>query len=168
MTQVEPLAVPPQGASSTVWTTISNVTVVPGPNSFTVNFTTDVPCLMAMDWWSQNDPSITASTAVLEGSVRTQHSISTGAMPAGDHTGKTFGFSLRMDANDTSGVGIRPYQGTVQLTGARTTTKGNAQPVRFYQFGGTPPAPAGGGGVGNWNQYTWSQWNSKGTTYPTP
>lgn len=176
MTQVEPLLVPPQGASSIAWVTIRDVQVIPTATSFTVKFFTDFPCLMAMDWWSQNDPSITSASSVLEGVARTQHTISTGAFPAGDHTGKTFGFSLRMDANDTSGLGIRPYQGTVQLLGARTVAKQNALPVRWNTFGdGTRPVDGGGTGplkngpaAGNWSSYTWTQYNPKQTTFPTP
>lgn len=167
MTLPEQLLVPPTGLSTTKFVTISNVQIVPAANSFTVKFETDAACLMAMDFWSQNDPSITTAGATLEGVARTQHTISTGALPAGDHTGKTFGFSLRMDANDVSGFGIRPYQGTVQLLGARTTAKLNALPVRWNTFGdGT--RPAGGGGIGNWSSYTWAQYNPKGSTYPAP
>lgn len=176
MTLPDPLLVGPTGASSTAWITIRNVSYTATATSFTVRFETDFPCLMAMDWWSQNDPSITSGTAVLEGVARTQHVIASGAMPAGDHTGKVMGFSLRLDANDVSGLGIRPYQGTVQLIGARTTAKLNAVPVRWNTFGdGTRPVDGGGTGplkngpaAGNWSSYTWAQYNPKMTTFPTP
>lgn len=164
---MQELLVGPQGASTTKFITISNVRATATATTFTVTFDTDVPCLMAMDWWSQNDPSVITSTAVLEGVARVNHTIASGAFPAGDHTGKVFGFSLRMDANDTSGLGIRPYQGTVQLLGARTVAKNNAVPVRWNMFGdGT--RPSGGGGIGNWSSYTWTQYNPKNTTYPNP
>lgn len=160
---------PTQQAAAYVvgYITLSNVVATPTANSFTVTFDTDIPCKMAMDWWSHNDPSIVASSSVLEGTTVTRHSITTGAMPAGDHTGKYFGFSLRLDATDVSGKTLRSYQGFVRLIGARTTAKLNAVPVRFNNYGdGT--RPAGGAGVGNWSSYTWAQYNPKNTTYPTP
>jgi hypothetical protein len=176
-TTVEPLAAP---AATTAYgipfITLSNIRPIPTASTFSVQFDTDVACKMAMDWWSQNDPSITASTAVLEGSALTRHSIAAGAFPAGDHTGKVFGFSLRLDATDATGLTLRSYQGFVQLLGARTVAKLNAVPVRWNMFGdGTRPANGGGTGpllngpaAGNWSSYTWAQYNPKMTTYPTP
>lgn len=160
--------------TTSTFITISNIAATPAANSFTVTFDTDIPCLMALDWWSQNDPSITVPGSTLEGVLRTRHSISTGALPAGDHTGKYFGFSLRLDANDISGGKLRSYQGMVRLIGARTVAKLNAVPVRWNMFGdGTRPANGGGSGPrlegsGNWSSYTWTQYNPHGTTYPTP
>lgn len=156
--------------------TLSNVSPVPGTNSFTVTFDTDQPVLMAMDFWSQNDPSITNAGSVLEGVLRTHHVIASGALPAGDHTGKFFGFSLRLDANDVQGKTLRSQQGMVQLIGARTTVKGNALPVRWNTFGDGTRPPNGGAvaqgpylvGGGNWSSYKWAQYNPKGTTYPAP
>jgi hypothetical protein len=167
MTEVEPQAItpPPAGTAYGIpFITISNVKAIPTSSTFSVQFDTDVACKMAMDWWSQNDPSITTSTAVLEGSALTKHNIAAGAFPAGDHTGKVFGFSLRLDATDTTGLALRSYQGFVQLLGARTTGKGNAVPVRFYSFSGPMDAAVPAAGQkGNWSTYTWSQWNSKST-----
>jgi hypothetical protein len=151
-----PLAGPPG------FITVSNIRTAPTSNSFTVTFDTDQACLMAMDWWSHNDPSITTGTAVLEGVLRTNHIIASGAFPAGDHTGKMFGFSLRLDANDVTGKLLRAQQGFVQLLGARSVAKANAVPVRFNGFSGpmTAAVPALGT-QGNWSRYTWSQWNPK-------
>ena len=148
--------------------TLSNVRFTATNNSFTVLFDTDQPVLMAMDFWSQNDPSLPAPLAgsVLEGVLRTAHVIASGALPAGNHAGYVFGFSLRLDANDVSGTTLRSYQGYVQLPGARVQ-RNLALPVRWNTFGdGT--RPTGGGGIGNWSSYTWAQYNPKGTTYPTP
>lgn len=155
--------------TTSTFITLSNVAWVPSTNSFTVTFDTDIPCLMAMDFWSHNDPSIPPGTAgsVLEGVLRTHHVISSGALPAGDHTGKYFGFSLRIDANDVSGGKLRSQQGFVKLIGARTVAKQNAVPVRWNMFGGTPPPPAGGAG-GNWSTYTWAQYSPSGKAYPAP
>jgi hypothetical protein len=170
--EIAELAAPAPGTAYGVpYITISNVKPIPTASTFSVQFDTDVACKMAMDWWSQNDPSITVATSVLEGSALTRHNIAAGAFPAGDHTGKVFGFSLRLDATDTTGLTLRSYQGFVQLLGARTVGKGNAVPVKFYTFGdGTRPANGGGTGpylggpnAGNWSSYTWSQWNPKGT-----
>jgi hypothetical protein len=162
--------------------TLSNIRTIPSSTGWTITFDTDQPVLMAMDYWSQNDPSLQNPWAgsVLEGVLTTHHSIATAALPAGKHVGYVFGYSLRLDANDVSGLTLRPQQGLVQLLGARApgqTAFGNALsvPVRFYQFGGTPPPgpggtqPGGGGpNIGNWSTYTWAQYNPKGTTYPTP
>lgn len=159
-------------------TSISNIRAIPTATGFTVTFDTDVPVLMAMDYWAQNDPSLPAPLAgsVLEGVLRQQHSITTSALPAGDHTGKVFGYSLRLDSNDVSGKLLRSQQGFVQLLGARTVAKLNAVPVRFNMYGdGSRPANGGGTGpllngaaAGNWSSYTWAQYNPKMTTYPTP
>lgn len=157
--------------------TISNVKATPGTNAFTVTFDTDQPVLMAMDFWSQNDPSLPAPLAgsILEGVLRTNHTIASGALPAGSHQGFWFGFSLRLDANDVSGKTLRSVQGMVQLTGARAAA-GKTVPVRFGNYGdGTRPANGGATqqgqylvGGGNWSSYTWAQYNPKLTTYPTP
>lgn len=150
-----------------VFATIRDVKATPNPTGFVVTATTDVPILLQLDYWSQNDPSIPSGvggTAPAESGATTQHSFVVGLGTG--HTGYWFGFNFRLDSNDVSGYLWRPYQGLVQISGARVA-RGLSVPVRFYQFGGTPPAPAGGAG-GNWNQYTWAQWNSKGTTYPTP
>ena len=149
MTESPPEVMPMAGLQSGPpgYITISNIKATATNNSFTVTFDTDQPVLMAMDWWSHNDPSITAAGSVLEGVLRTNHTIATGAMPAGDHSGKFFGFSLRLDANDVSGKTLRSYQGFVQLLGARTVAKQNAVNVRWNSFA--------------WNRYTWAQYNPK-------
>lgn len=166
---------PPQIISGPpAFITLSNIRTVPTSNSFTITFETDQPVLMAMDLWSHNDPSIGSMASILEGVLRTNHTIATGALPAGNHAGYYIGYSLRLDANDVSGKTLRSQQGFVQLIGARNQT-GKAVPVRWNQFGDATRPPNGGGnparsmeGSGNWNSYTWAQYNPKGTTYPTP
>lgn len=147
--------------------TLSNVRSIPTNTGFTLTFDTDQPCLMAMDYWSQNDPSLQGlAGSVLEGLNVTHHSIVTNALPAGNHTGYMFGYSLRLDANDSSGKTLRSQQGFVQLLGARSS-RNLSVPVRWNNFGdGT--APPGGAGIGNWSTYKWAQYNPKLTTYPTP
>ena len=173
--EVNPLAIATPITTST-YITISNVVATPAANSFQVTFDTDIPCLMAMDYWAHNDPSLPQPLAGsnLEGVLRTRHTISSGALPAGNHTGYYFGFSLRLDANDVSGGKLRSYQGHVRLIGARSVAKLNAVPVRWNTFGDGTRPPNGGGsgprleGSGNWSSYTWAQYNPKGTTYPAP
>jgi hypothetical protein len=147
--------------------TLSNIRTSSTNNTFTVVFDTDQPVLMAMDYWSYNDPTFTTPGSVLEGVLGTHHTISTGAIaPVVNRAGKVFGFSLRLDAADVSGKTLRSQQAFVQLVGARLQA-GQQLPVRFNMYGdGT--RPAGGGGNGNWSSYTWAQWNPKMTAFPTP
>jgi hypothetical protein len=157
--------------------TLSNIVATPTNAGFTVTFDTDQPVLMAMDYWAQNDPSLPQPLAgsVLEGQLRMRHSITTNALPAGNHGGYTFGFSLRLDAADVSGKSLRSQQGFVRLLGGRVQ-QGRSVPVRFNMYGdGTRPANGGGTtslgqgpAAGNWSSYTWAQYNPKMTTYPTP
>lgn len=175
-------AVPPNQAYTTDFITLSNIRWTPAANAFTVVCDTDVLCKLQMDYWSHNDPSIPQPLAgtVGDATARFQHTFTTPALPAGDHTGKFFGFSIRLDATDVTGRYLRSQQGFVQLIGARTVAKGNAVPVRHNTFGdGTRPANGGavqGSGAqspylvggGNWSSYTWAQYNPKGTVYPAP
>lgn len=161
------LAAPsPNTAYGIPYITLSNVRPVPSTNGFTVYFHTDVPCLMAMDYWSQNDPSLqNLAGSILEGQLVTDHIIPSNVFPAGNHGGYVAGFSLRLDANDTTGLTLRSYQGLVQLLGARQQA-GVQIPVKFYTFGTNYPPPAPGPGAygnGNWSTYSWSQYNPKGT-----
>jgi hypothetical protein len=167
MTMVDPAAAPaPTTAYGIPYITLSNIAWSATNNAFTVTCTTDVACMIQMDYWSQNDPSIPQPIAgtVAEAGPVTRHTFTTPALPGvvGSHAGKVFGFSLRIDANDTTGLTLRSQQGWVQLIGARAYA-GQTLPVRFYTFGnGTPPPPSGGGGNGNWSSYTWAQYNPKG------
>jgi hypothetical protein len=159
------------GPTPQPYITVSNVVVAPGNTTFTVSFDTDVACMMELDWWSQNDPSMTASYAENEGVTRTHHTMTTSK--AATRPGFTYGWSLRLDTNDTSGYLYRALiQGVAQCTGARAAAS-QTVPVRFYAFGGNGSPPPGGtggqgGGTGNWSTYTWAQYNPKRTTYPTP
>lgn len=166
MTMVDPQAIV---AGPPLFATISNVQPIPANNAFQVVFDTDLPIQLQVDYWSQNDPSLPQPLAgtMSEAGPATHHVFSSGALPGGaNHSGYTFGFSIRKDANDVSNLTLRSYQGFVQLTGARST-RGLSVPVRWNTFGdGT--RPAGGGGIGNWSSYTWAQYNPKGSTYPAP
>lgn len=155
--------------------TVSNVLPSSTNQAFTVRFTTDQAVICNIQWWSLDDPSITTITTIVDAGATTTHVFTTANMGAG-HAGKHFAFQINIDPTDTSGLTLRPYIGTVQLIGARAGTP-LAVPVRFYMFGGTPPAPPSGGGTGsppagpaagNWNQYTWAQYNPKGSVFPAP
>jgi len=137
-------------------------------NGFTVTCETDQACILSMDYYPQdgrlssapsNNGTVTDSGALLKHTFTVTFSDARNA-------GQFIGFRIRSDVTDTSGLTLRPYIGSVRLAGSRTTGKGTATPVKFFAFGGAPPAPAGGGtgtSAGSWNQYTWSQWNPKGT-----
>lgn len=157
--------------------TISNIKATPAANAFTVTFDTDIACLIQMDYWSHNDPSIPAGVAgTVTETATMRHTFTTPALPAGDHTGKYFGFGLRLDSNDVSGSQMRGQQGWIRLIGARTVAKNNAVPVRWNTFGDGTRPPNGGGttslgqgpAAGNWSSYTWTQYAPKGTAFPTP
>ena len=146
--------------------TLSNVVAAPTASAVTVTFQTDASCLIALDWYPI-DENISNSGTVTEGAAATNHSMT--FTPGAGHQGHDYGFVIRLAPADTSGLTLRSYTGSIQLLGARTVAQQNALPVRFYQFGGTPPPGAGGtpGGY-NWNTYTWSQYNPRGTTFPAP
>jgi hypothetical protein len=145
------------------------------PNSFTVKFLTDQPCICAMDWAALTGDTTQTGTTSPDAAATTVHSftVTPGSPPAVG--GQQFSFTLRLDNTDTSGLTLRPYNGYLQLVGARTTTNQKALPVRFYTFGGAPPPGAGGtqpggGGpnIGNWSTYIWAQYNPKQSVYPAP
>jgi hypothetical protein len=158
---VSPLVAGPPG-----FITLSNVIPSSTATAFTVSFQTDQPVICRMDWWSQDDPSVTGVVTIVDAGATTQHTFTTASLGAG-HAGKHFNFRLSLDPTDVSGKTLRPYFGTIQLIGARAGTA-LAVPVRFYTFGGTPPPTPGGGGIGNWSTYTWAQYNPKGSIYPAP
>lgn len=165
MTETQPMAAPQIIAGPPSFVTLSNIRTIPRANGFALTFDTDQPVLMAMDFWSHNDPALPNAGSVLEGVLTTHHTIDTGTLPAGNHGGYYLGYSLRLDANDVSGKTLRSQQGMVKILGARTTTNGKAVPVRWNMFGGTPP-PNGQGG--NWSTYTWAQYSPSGKAYPQP
>jgi len=142
--------------------------------TFTISFNSDQAFIARVTYWAGAMTYVGASLGnAIDAAATTRHSI-TITPPAGS-AGKVFAFEITVDATDVSGLTLRPYQGVTQLAGARVpgSQMGASVPVRWNAFGGTPPAPAGGtggqgGGTGNWNQYTWAQYNPKGTTYPTP
>jgi|SRR5215831_7516202 len=166
-------------AGPPLFVTVSNIRVNPSASAFTVTFDSDQAFTAAINWTADTDaPSVGSGPltgVVNEAGPTLRHSIV--VAPAQAAGGKTYTFYIQLASTDASGLVIRPYalDGFVQLTGARTVGNGQALPVRFYQFGGTPPPGAGGtqpggGGpnIGNWSTYTWAQYNPKRTTYPTP
>jgi len=163
-------------AGPPLFVTVSNLRVNPSASAFVVTFDSDQAFQAAVNWTADTDapsPGGGPLTGIAnEAGPTTRHSIT--VAPAQAAAGKTYTFYIQLAAADSSGLLIRPYalDGFVQLVGARAAAN-QTVPVRFYAFGGTPPAPAGGtggqgGGTGNWNQYTWAQYNPKRTTYPTP
>jgi hypothetical protein len=146
--------------------TISDIRTVPTATGFTVTFTTDQSVQCALTWTADTDaPSIGGgplSGTVNDAAATTVHSIA--VTPAQAAGGKTYLFSIGKATTDTTGLVVRPRDGFVQLTGARTPTQpmGQSVPVKFYQFGDTPPAPAGGGpSKTKWSTYVWAQYAPK-------
>jgi hypothetical protein len=150
--------------------TLREIYARPTATAVTLSFLTDQAVQCSVDWYPI-DENIANSGTVTDAAATTSHTLT--FTPGAGHNGKDYGFRIYLAATDVSGLTLRPYNGTIQLLGARAagqTAFGSALsvPVRWNMFGGTPPAPAGGGGIGNWNQYAWAQYNPKGTTYPTP
>jgi len=168
MPQAASIVMGPPGFAS-----ISNVQVIPTATNFVVKWLTDQAVQSDVVWTAITDAAPPGqgpyTGTVAEAGPFTQHSVTVTPSPAAG--GHQYAFRITLDNADSSGLTQRDYVGTVQLLGARTPTTKLAPsvPVRFYQFGGTPPPGAGGGPTGsNWNTYTWAQYNPKGTTYPTP
>jgi|SRR5215831_4802260 len=155
---------------------LSDVQAAPNAAGDTVVFwvdTGDSSVQLNFRIWDVTNPSVSASgTEASAKSGRRNFSYALAPLTSTPQ-GKTMGYEIT--STTAPPPTLRPYQGVVRIPGARTVAKLNAVPVRWNSFGGTPPAPAGGtggqgatGATGNWNQYTWAQYNPKGTTYPTP
>jgi|SRR5215472_1313768 len=166
-------------AGPPLYVTVSNIRTNPSASAFTVTFDSDQAFQAAIQWIADTDapsPGGGPLTGIVnEGGATLHHSIV--VAPSQAAGGKVYIFYIQLASTDSSGLILRPYalDGAVQLIGSRTVGNGQALPVRFYQFGGTPPPGAGGtqpggGGpnIGNWSTYTWAQYNPKRTTYPTP
>jgi hypothetical protein len=156
-----------------LFVTLSNVKATPTATGFTLTFNSD-QAFKAAAAYSPIDENISNSGSISDAAATTIHSI---AINVGTgHGGRNYAYVITVDPTDVSGLTLRPYNGSIRLLGGRSGTAFGynlSVPVRFYAFGGTPPAPSGGtggqgGGTGNWNQYIWPQYNPKGTTYPTP
>lgn len=146
-----------------LFVTLSNIYDADTTTTFTITFDTDQPVICNVTAWAGSSPNVgTPLTPVVDASARTHHVI-TVTPPAGN-AGNVFAFQIALDSTDTSGFTLRPYIGVTQL--ARRATPD--VPARFYMYGdGSRPA-GGGANKMNWSSYTWAQYNSKGTTYPTP
>ena len=144
-----------------------------------VEFDTDQAIQLSLVW-QRTDPGADPGQAPLGGTVTdaaaaTHHLLVT---PASLAPGQAVLLTVQLASTDSTGLTFRPIVTQQKTIGARAAGRqafgyNLSVPVRFHAFGGTPPAPAGGtggqgGGTGNWNQYTWAQYNPKGTTYPTP
>jgi len=152
--------------------TISNIYDADTATTFTITFDSDQAFIANVQYWAGSMPAANNQAplgTVIDAAATTHHVLT--VTPAAGSGGKVFAFQINVDPTDVTGLTLRPYNGVTQLYGARPASL--SVPVRFYAFGGNPPAPSGGtggqgGGTGNWNQYTWAQYNPKGTTYPTP
>jgi hypothetical protein len=158
------LTVPPGTAYSLPYITLSNVQPNPTATAFSVTYLTSVACITNVSWSAITGQAQAGISS--PDTATTTHSITITPSSPAAVGGQQFAFSINLDATDTTGLSMPSYTSYVQLTGARTTTNGKALTTRFFNFGGTPPAPSGGGGNGNWNTYTWAQWNPKNTAFP--
>ena len=156
----------PLVAGPPAFVTISDIRTIPTATGFQVTFTTDQSVQCAVAWTADTDaPSIGGGPLtgiVNDAAATTVHSIA--VTPAQASGGKTYTFLVQKATTDTTGLVVRPRDGFVQLTGARTPVQamGQSVPVKFYQFGDTPPAPAGGGpSKSKWSTYAWAQYAPK-------
>jgi len=154
------------GAASGI-VVLSDVQAIPNAAGDTLVFwvdTGDSSVQLRFTVWDAANPGVTANGT--EASAKSGRRSFTYALSPLSATpqGRTVGYEIT--SVTTPPPTLRPQQGWVRMPGARTVAKLNAVPVKFFAFGGAPPAPAGGGSganAGSWNQYTWSQWNPKGT-----
>ena len=148
-------------------TSISNIKATPTSTGFTVTCETDVPVLLAMDYWAQNDPSLPAPLAgsILEGVLHVM--TPPRAAPHGPHLPVDYFF--RSLADDVSGKTCRSYRVSCSCS-ARAPWPSERAAVRFNMYGdGTRPVDGDGTGAlkngpnaGNWSSYQWTQYNPKG------
>jgi hypothetical protein len=162
-----------QGSASAMPVICSSFTVTPAADgsSFTLAFQTDVPTAWTVTWYPldaaiQTAPANTGS--VSEAALATNHAIVCAL--GSTFPGRVFGWATSQNGGvDATTYIHRAEVGSIRLPGSRTVARQNATPVRFYNFGGTPPAPAGGGtppAAGNWSQYTWAQYAPKSNAFP--
>jgi len=147
--------------------TLSNVIATPNAAGTVVTFsvTTDQSVQLNFRIWDTQNPSVSAGGTEAAAAVGTRTFQYTLSPVSANPQGKVMGFEIT--SVTAPPPTLRPYQGTVRISAARTVANQKAVPVRWNMFGdGT--RPAGGAGIGNWSSYTWAQYNPKMTTYPTP
>jgi len=131
----------------------------------TVRVTTDIAVKLKLAWYPLTEPpGIAGGSGTFTESSPTAGTRTISISLGAGHQGDVFGFDITAPDAPGTAPSLRPYSGVFQMLGSRVAP--NAVPVRFFGFGGAPPAPAGGGtgaNAGSWNQYTWAQWNPKGT-----
>lgn len=178
MTQPAPLIVPVpqiswrQGIPEFV--RLSDVYDAPGIDMFEVTAITDYACMLRLSWERTNPPA-NPGASPLSGTVDdagpvTNHRLT---VPAGSIAQQprqqiaqevryTIGLSPSDSSTDAQGARrvLREYVGTLKLRQAPW----NFVPVRFYNFGDTPPPPPGGD-EGDWNTYAWAQYNPSGQPF---
>ena len=155
------------------FTTPSNIVTSPQPTTFTVAFDTDQLCLCQIAV-TQVDPPPMPGTAPVFSTV-------VDAAPTYHHvlvyTPTTpsfmYGIVIELAPADTSGLFMRQYVTQFRADYVRISNPARSVPVRFYKFGGTPPpgpggslGPGAGPNIGNWNTYSWAQYNPSGRPYP--
>jgi len=144
---------------------LSDIYPVPGTDMFEVTCITDYYCMLMLSWERTNPPA-NPGGAPLTGTVedigpQINHRLT---VPAGaiaqqprQQIAQEVRFEISLSPSDTSYRELRPYIGTLKLR----QQPWNFVPVKFYEFGGTPPPPAGGD-EGDWNTYAWAQYNPNG------
>jgi hypothetical protein len=175
MTQPQPMATPVPQISWVVGTPqfvrLSDIYAVPGIDMFEVTCITDAPCMLQLAWERTNPPADPGGVP-LTGTVEdigptTNHRLS---VPAGSiaqqprqQIAQEVRFEIGLSPTDSSldaqGVPreLREYVSTLKLR----QQPWNFVPVKFYEFGGTPP-PLPGGDEADWNTYAWAQYNPNG------
>ena len=176
--QIEQQAdMPPAGPAAFI--TLRDITFANDATNIYIRCTTDQATRLTFRMWRTNNPLVVYSetetpTAILGMRYQTLARSNLGAM---DFSGETVMIEIltTVPPNPVGSAYLRPYSGSLRITGARSVAKGNAVPVRWNQFGDGTRPPNGGGnparnmeGSGNWSSYTWAQYNPKMTTYPAP
>jgi hypothetical protein len=172
MVMVDPLAIV-AGPSSFV--TLYVVSVAPNAAGDTVVFTVETDQAVRLSVVMKRNGATTSQVVNEAGAASGRRTITFAITTLG---GPVVGEHLLWEISSLTAPPptLRTVQnGSVRMPNARTTTNGKAVPVRWNQFGdGTRPTNGGGNparsmeGSGNWSSYTWTQYNPKGTTYPTP
>jgi|SRR5215831_73838 len=173
MTMPEALAIV---AGPSGFVTLSNVIAAPNAAGTVVVFsvTTDQSVQLNFRIWDVMNPSVSAAGTEAAAGIGTRTFSYTLSPVSANPQGKVMGFEIT--SVTAPPPTLRPYQGTVRIPAARTVANQKAVPVRWNMFGdGTRPVDGGGTGplkngpaAGNWSSYTWTQYNPKQTTFPTP
>lgn len=149
---------------------LSDIYPVPGIDMFEVTCITDYNCMLRLTWERTNPPANPGGWPLM-GNVEDvgpliNHRFT---VPSVIHqnpsnpTPQEVRYTIDLSPSDSTGRNLRPYIGTLKLRQRPT----NFVPVRFYNFGDTPPPPAGGDG-GDWNTYEWAQYNPNGQPFTFP